>query len=174
MFFLYFSASGISYFYNYNLSYREGSKWVDIARSTDPLPNRRKWVGFLSISGKHHVQVFYQKANSDQLLTVNTKPSVTEVLNFAPFLPETAKSITEEGTVANQNLQNESKNTIVGSRKMIRDELIEIRIDAINSDYVDGLEIGVRKRVTFIKNGLGIFQNFSFLKFTSISRFFDF
>ena len=34
------------------LSYLEGENWVDIARSTEVISNRRKWVGIITIEGK--------------------------------------------------------------------------------------------------------------------------
>lgn len=126
------------------LSYREGAKWVNIARSIDPLPNRRKWVGFLSIRGRHEVQVFYQNRDSNKLEKNCSTVSIKEPLKFSPFQVSSKMSIIEEGSVGIQtDVANSTKTSIVGSRKMIRDELIEIRIDEINSNYVDGLEIGI-------------------------------
>ena len=59
-------------------------------------------------------------------------------MKLLAFIDTDASSVSRDGNFASK-LMGADSTSIVGNRKMFPDELIEIRIEKINSDYLDGL-----------------------------------
>ena len=119
------------------LSYLEGENWVDIARSTTAISNRRKWVGIITIQGLHEITVF------DDVLADSEKSPKIPPFEMPMKFESPVSGLNRENMTLATKLSSEINTQVIGTRKMIPDELIEIRIEKVNSDFVSSLEIGV-------------------------------
>ena len=127
------------------VSYWEECKWVDVVRSVDPLPNRRKWVGFVSVGGKHEVTTTIPDLAGNCQLDGNAE--IAQSLRLCAVAETNCDAVEEEGRLAVKRKTDWRTGLLIANRKMISEELVEVRVEKIHSDYVDGLEIGVRQLV---------------------------